>query len=448
MAKTVKADRSFRVAFGLAFIAVAMIGIAGWMSASERLQRGAHLACAVEGAASPSDPRIGILAVNAGPKGERPLLELGQSVCVTVANVRPVAADTLDSMVAAAEQELRSTGALLTQARRELAATPAGDPRRSADQKVKDLQQLLDSQASQLAEARQARAAAAEDVELALFVDGRETPARSAAEATPNAQALRFELEPANDAQSTEALSWRRLLGGLPDGGKREVTVGVGSPGSARALATWVPASGQLPPQLRVFSPMAAWLAGLGFLLLLAALFVGGRNSTLLRDGEAPDSAYSLGRVQMAFWLVASAFGYVFIWVLSGQYINVVTAATFTLLGITGATGLAAKAIDGNAAPSATRGFLMDILSDGRGGVKLHRIQVAIWTLILGAIFVWNILDQLILTDFDANLLILLGIANGVYAGFKMQEGGSPEPAPAEKGPTPGGLRKGKKEAP
>jgi len=44
------------------------------------------------------------------------------------------------------------------------------------------------------------------------------------------------------------------------------------------------------------------------------------------------------------------------------------------------------------------------------------------WTLVFGGIYVWNVLDQLVLTDFDSNMLVLLGIANGVYAGFKTQE--------------------------
>ena len=45
-----------------------------------------------------------------------------------------------------------------------------------------------------------------------------------------------------------------------------------------------------------------------------------------------------------------------------------------------------------------------------------------VWTIVLGTIFIWNILNALVLTNFDSNLLVLVGIANGVYAGFKTQE--------------------------
>jgi hypothetical protein len=42
--------------------------------------------------------------------------------------------------------------------------------------------------------------------------------------------------------------------------------------------------------------------------------------------------------------------------------------------------------------------------------------------LVLGTIYVWNVLDSLVLTEFDSNLLILVGIASGIYAGFKFKE--------------------------
>ena len=174
--------------------------------------------------------------------------------------------------------------------------------------------------------------------------------------------------------------------------------------------------------ELRVFEPTIAWLAGVGFLFLLGSIIVAGRETTLLRDGRSLTSRYSLARVQMAFWTILTVFGFVFIWVLTGQYVNVITTATFTLLGISGATALAAVAIEGDAGKAASQSFFGDILSDGAGELQLHRIQVGLWTLVFGAIFAWNILNSLILTEFDANMLLLLGIANGVYAGFKTQE--------------------------
>lgn len=422
MADQPPADRTKTWAIALAVIGILLIGLSGFLAARDRLGGNEAGACAAGTAAPPVDPNPAIISVAGGrDSASRPLLQLGKPLCVTIANLKATAPETLDGEIAALNGEVRATSAQIAQARREMSAA-AGDARKAADQKVKDLQPLLDEQRARLDEARQAKAAASQDVELALFLNGKETPARAMAQPIPGVQVVRFELEPANDAESAEAVSWRRHLGGIPHGGKREVAIGIGAPGSARPIAIWAPSAKEGAAQLRVFGPGAAWSAGGGFLLLLVAIFVAGQKSALLRDGETADSAYSLGRVQMAFWMIATAFGYVFIWVLSGQYINVVTSATFTLIGITGATAIASKAIDASTEAPDSKGFFLDILSDGVGGPKLHRIQVAMWTLILGAIFIWNILDKLILTDFDANLLILIGIANGVYAGFKMQE--------------------------
>jgi hypothetical protein len=243
----------------------------------------------------------------------------------------------------------------------------------------------------------------------------------------PEAQAKTFTLPRNEDANSEDAKSMRTLLGGVLGGGTRNVTVGVGLPSGKLPFATWEsvnPATGAKfarVAKLLVYYPAAAWLAGFGFILLLVGLFVWSDTTGVLRDGGSTTS-YSLGRVQMAFWMVATVFGFVFIWSLTGQYRNVITQASFTLLGITGATALASRAADAGAQPTKARGFLTDVLSDGNGEPKLHRIQIAIWTLVLGSIYVWTILDALQLANFDPNLLILIGIASGVYAGLKTQE--------------------------
>lgn len=44
------------------------------------------------------------------------------------------------------------------------------------------------------------------------------------------------------------------------------------------------------------------------------------------------------------------------------------------------------------------------------------------WTLILAGLFVWIAFFKLHLPEFDTNLLLLLGISQGIYVGFKIQE--------------------------
>ena len=55
---------------------------------------------------------------------------------------------------------------------------------------------------------------------------------------------------------------------------------------------------------------------------------------------------------------------------------------------------------------------------DGEGA-KLQRIQVMAWTSILALIFVWNVVSYFNFVDFDKYLLLLMGIANSSYLGFK-----------------------------
>jgi hypothetical protein len=67
------------------------------------------------------------------------------------------------------------------------------------------------------------------------------------------------------------------------------------------------------------------------------------------------------------------------------------------------------------------RGFWRDILSDG-SGISLHRFQIAVWTAVLGLIFVATVYVQLSMPDLNDQLLLLMGISSGTYLGFKFPE--------------------------
>jgi hypothetical protein len=135
----------------------------------------------------------------------------------------------------------------------------------------------------------------------------------------------------------------------------------------------------------------------------------------------------------MALWLVLSVAGFIFLWLTLGFYLHVITSAVLVLLGINGATGLAAIVIDkpkpaaqgaqAVAAPAArtSLGFIEDLICDSEGA-KLQRLQMVIWTCVLAVIFVWNVVGNFVFADFDTNLLLLMGIASSTYLGFKMQE--------------------------
>lgn len=85
-----------------------------------------------------------------------------------------------------------------------------------------------------------------------------------------------------------------------------------------------------------------------GLLVWLAVM------SDLLRDVSAPLNPsgrypYSLGRCQMAFWLILVGGGWLFLWVITGEY-NTLTESELMLIGISASTGLGAVLI-GQVAP-------------------------------------------------------------------------------------------------
>jgi hypothetical protein len=186
---------------------------------------------------------------------------------------------------------------------------------------------------------------------------------------------------------------------------------------------------------------------------------------------------FSLGRVQMAFWFFVVASAYLFLWLVLGDT-NSFNQTALTLLGISLGTGLVSRAIDaskqGNvnqlkderaqldarratlqALPPAqladaqqelasittrigqidqqvkdtivppdehkSEGFLTDILSD-ENGISLHRVQMVGWTLILGLVFIADVVNKLAMPVFDPTLLGLMGISSGAFIGFKLPE--------------------------
>jgi hypothetical protein len=221
-------------------------------------------------------------------------------------------------------------------------------------------------------------------------------------------------------------------------------------------------------------------------LLLLASLIYTAFTTDLLRyaingrPSKPDNSPYSLGLVQMAFWFYLVVAAYVYISV-SMRQIHVPMGAVLGLLGISSTTGLAAVAVDkqksasaqdqksallaeqnvltaevtalnakanapgspeataltnktarlgeikdrltqlASTTPATSKGFIEDILNDG-DGFSFHRFQIAIWTIVLGVAFIWSVFRNMAMPEFDASLLILMGISAGTYIGFKVPE--------------------------
>jgi hypothetical protein len=309
-------------------------------------------------------------------------------------------------------------------------------------------------------------------VEISLFLNGHRAPSTVSAIVAARPQVLTYELGQSTDATSDVGRFWRGLLAGKTRRGVMPLGIGV-----SRSQSSGPEAISSKPVKMLVYRLPILALGGASVLLFVAAFIILAANSTILRDsaltrGEAaakkalgarskasaanppdndlnaaadkaekdvqaltgtadasfPAGTFSLGRSQVALWLGLSIAGYIFLWLTFGFYLNVITAAIPILLGINGATGIVAYAMDQQTdptrpppAPPESRSFLRDLTCDAEGP-KLQRIQVVLWTCILAVIFIWNAVWNFVFVDFDTNMLLLMGIANSMYVGFKTQE--------------------------
>jgi hypothetical protein len=216
------------------------------------------------------------------------------------------------------------------------------------------------------------------------------------------------------------------------------------------------------------------WLINTTFFSALAIFLVGYylivRHTDMLRDSKG--GYYSLGKSQMAFWGFIVVLAFLGVWITTGSMERIPPQALI-LLGISGATGLSAIFIGNTkkgqfleqrkkllaeeqtlraqqaAAPAAftpeqtvrlaaipvelqdlrdkllsvdpPKGFWRDICNGGHGPT-FHRLQVVIWTMVLGVVFVRTVAEVLSMPEFPETLLILMGISNATYLGFKVPE--------------------------
>jgi len=194
-----------------------------------------------------------------------------------------------------------------------------------------------------------------------------------------------------------------------------------------------------------------------------------------LAAGNAP---YSLGKVQMAFWFSIVLASYIFIWLITDNY-ELITTGTLVLIGIGAGTGLGAVSINNSkvdgtikqvqdlqaqqadlrqatdllraSLPAAgidgkiaynnfldcqltskidklidglkmgKESFICDILTD-ENGISFHRLQMVVFTSVLGFVFIYTAWATLTMPDFSATLLTMQGITAGTYLGFKIPE--------------------------
>jgi hypothetical protein len=71
--------------------------------------------------------------------------------------------------------------------------------------------------------------------------------------------------------------------------------------------------------------------------------------------------------------------------------------------------------------PAQSESWWRDLLSD-ENGISFHRLQIAVWTVVLVGAFVTAVWRTFAMPEFDNVTLGLLGISSGTYLGFKFPE--------------------------
>lgn len=269
-----------------------------------------------------------------------------------------------------------------------------------------------------------------DQVSITVFLDDEATPVSFAGRVED--AGWRWEtltLRAPNDASSEEARVWRNLLSENLSS-SRQVKISLGDTG---AVLPRKGADVDGARTLNIYQPVLLWSGILGLWAMMAGLVIAGWRTILLRDRSPIDLAdrppFSLARCQMAWWTLITLAGFLFVWMVSGQYIGVMTTAIVALVGVSGASTAAAAAVDATTDPELdhpdlpmSKGLIRDILSDGTGEVVLHRVQMLAWTLVLGIIFLWTVATTYAFPVFDDALILLAGVVGGVYVGLKIPE--------------------------
>lgn len=287
---------------------------------------------------------------------------------------------------------------------------------------------------------------------LVLFLDGIAIKGTEPDSCDPYSEKVYFQLDRTSDSDD----AWYVLLE-EPIAFYKKIQVSVG-PEGRMAFPTRVKDF-----KLEILPKREFYIYFVGLALLLVISVQLARRTNLLRDREVIGlpagqfAPYSLARFQLAFWSLLIVAAYLFIWMITEE-LDTITGSVLALLGIGSGTALGARLIDSEtpaksadapsgtngaegAAPAAvpvqarptkpavSEGFVRDLLSDEQG-ISLHRLQLFIWTLVLGVIFIADVYNRLTMPEFSTTLLGLMGLSSGTYLGFKVPENRTAAQAP------------------
>jgi hypothetical protein len=148
------------------------------------------------------------------------------------------------------------------------------------------------------------------------------------------------------------------------------------------------------------------------------------------------DRQPSLSLLQVFLWTVITAWGMAYVFVTSGQLLAL-TPEMMALLGLAGTGSVLARWIgasgSGTANPTpvvsktatsgADNGSPVDNdffrMLSSNGGFDLMKMQLFVFTLLIAMYVVWRIVDAAAFPALDPNMLMLMGVSQGVYVTSK-----------------------------
>ena len=153
-----------------------------------------------------------------------------------------------------------------------------------------------------------------------------------------------------------------------------------------------------------------------------------GREASLAQNKEPP---WSLARIVFAWWLGICVGSFAYLWALMGEHRNILSKTVPLLLGIQGTTMVISAGVARTRTARASQGFFKDLISE-KGEPEISRLQMLVWNVVLGVVFIWQSVFEWKMPEFDATLMTLLGISSTAYLGFKFVAPNSRSPAKGE----------------
>jgi len=181
------------------------------------------------------------------------------------------------------------------------------------------------------------------------------------------------------------------------------------------------PSVGQ--PTLKIASEERFWasisgIVALGLLFLVLLFF-----TPVFRDG--PDisgrhATFSLARLQVGLWLFFIVGAATYIRVVLGD-LPAVEPTMVGMLSLSAATAFSSTVVGKTTNPNPTPSvcLLTDIITSPDGTQQLHRVQALLVNVLLLAVAVDAVIQDLAFYKFDGSWLALLGVSGAVQAGMK-----------------------------